>query len=62
MEGKPTIFPYSVLKTATKNFDPNSKLGEGGFGSVFKVPALAVVCLSFNQFLILVRINPLDRT
>jgi len=39
IEGKPTIFPYSVLKVATKNFDPNCKLGEGGFGSVFKVPS-----------------------
>ncbi|KAG0618758.1 hypothetical protein M758_4G090000 [Ceratodon purpureus] len=36
IEGKPTIFPYSVLKAATNNFDPNNKLGEGGFGSVFK--------------------------
>ena len=37
IEGKPTIFPYGVLKVSTKNFDPNNKLGEGGFGSVFKV-------------------------
>ena len=26
-----------MLKVSTKNFDPNNKLGEGGFGSVFKV-------------------------
>ena len=37
MEGKPTIFPYHVLKHATNNFSPDNKLGEGGFGSVFKV-------------------------
>lgn len=35
--GKPTIYTHSMLKAATKNFDPGSKLGEGGFGSVFKV-------------------------
>jgi len=37
IEGKPTIFPYHVLKTATKNFNVGSKLGEGGFGAVYKV-------------------------
>jgi hypothetical protein len=35
--GGPTIFSYSVLKTATKNFHIGSKLGEGGFGAVYKV-------------------------
>lgn len=29
-------FSYSELKTATRNFRPDSILGEGGFGSVFK--------------------------
>lgn len=29
-------FSYSDLKTATRNFRPDSILGEGGFGSVFK--------------------------
>jgi hypothetical protein len=37
IEGRPTLFTYSVLKTATKNFHPACKLGEGGFGAVFKV-------------------------
>nr|XP_043614181.1 G-type lectin S-receptor-like serine/threonine-protein kinase SD2-5 [Erigeron canadensis] len=32
--GMPTRFSYEELKTATDNF--NKKLGEGGFGSVFK--------------------------
>ncbi|CAM6059844.1 unnamed protein product [Sphagnum tenellum] len=36
IEGKPTIYSYSVLKTATKNFQAASKLGEGGFGAVYK--------------------------
>ncbi|MED6152710.1 putative serine/threonine-protein kinase pbl10 [Stylosanthes scabra] len=29
-------FSYNELRTATKNFRPDSVLGEGGFGSVFK--------------------------
>ncbi|KAL8251836.1 hypothetical protein R6Q59_035529 [Mikania micrantha] len=29
-------FSFSVLKAATRNFRPDSVLGEGGFGSVFK--------------------------
>ncbi|KAL7582244.1 hypothetical protein Lser_V15G44253 [Lactuca serriola] len=29
-------FSFNVLKTATRNFRPDSVLGEGGFGSVFK--------------------------
>ncbi|KAH9556136.1 hypothetical protein CY35_07G010800 [Sphagnum magellanicum] len=36
IEGKPTIYSYNVLKTATKNFQAASKLGEGGFGAVYK--------------------------
>ena len=29
-------FTFSELKTATRNFRPDSVVGEGGFGSVFK--------------------------
>lgn len=29
-------FSYAELKNATRNFRPDSVLGEGGFGSVFK--------------------------
>lgn len=29
-------FTYNDLKIATRNFRPDSVLGEGGFGSVFK--------------------------
>lgn len=29
-------FTFSDLRTATRNFRPDSVLGEGGFGSVFK--------------------------
>ena len=31
------VFPFQVLVSATKDFHPTHKLGEGGFGPVFKV-------------------------
>jgi len=34
---RPYTFSYSELRTATQDFDPSNKLGEGGFGPVFKV-------------------------
>lgn len=37
IEGRPTLFSYKELKDATKNFHIDSKLGEGGFGIVYKV-------------------------
>jgi hypothetical protein len=30
------VFSFSNLKSATRNFRPDSVLGEGGFGSVYK--------------------------
>ncbi|KAL0701406.1 hypothetical protein Bca4012_057528 [Brassica carinata] len=30
------VFPFQVLVSATKDFNPTHKLGEGGFGPVFK--------------------------
>ncbi|CAH8342648.1 unnamed protein product [Eruca vesicaria subsp. sativa] len=36
MDIKPYTFSYSELKNATQDFNPSSKLGEGGFGSVYK--------------------------
>ena len=34
---KPTLFTLSELQKATDNFHPRNKLGEGGFGAVYKV-------------------------
>jgi hypothetical protein len=34
---KTFTFSYAELKTATEEFSPANKLGEGGFGPVFKV-------------------------
>lgn len=31
------VFTYKQLKVATNNFDAANKIGEGGFGSVYKV-------------------------
>ncbi|OMO56311.1 hypothetical protein COLO4_35685 [Corchorus olitorius] len=33
---RPNTFSYSELKAATQDFSPSNKLGEGGFGPVFK--------------------------
>ncbi|KAM7524767.1 hypothetical protein LguiA_014669 [Lonicera macranthoides] len=33
---KPNTYSYSELKTATDDFNPSNKLGEGGFGPVYK--------------------------
>ena len=33
----PVNFRYNDLKSATKNFSEENKLGEGGFGDVYKV-------------------------
>ncbi|XP_060967326.1 probable LRR receptor-like serine/threonine-protein kinase At1g56140, partial [Cannabis sativa] len=36
MDVKPLTFRYAELKTATNDFDSSNKLGEGGFGPVYK--------------------------
>ncbi|CAK9866651.1 unnamed protein product, partial [Sphagnum jensenii] len=35
-EVQPTIFAYNELKVATRDFHPDTKLGEGAFGVVYK--------------------------
>jgi hypothetical protein len=34
---QPILYSYNVLKVATKDFHASNKLGEGGFGAVYKV-------------------------
>ncbi|KAL3612799.1 hypothetical protein D5086_003819 [Populus alba] len=43
LPGMPREFPFKDLKKATNNFDEKHKLGQGGFGVVYKV-VLEVVC------------------
>ena len=37
MNERPDIISYSELKAATQDFSDANKLGEGGFGAVYKV-------------------------
>ncbi|KAM6570474.1 hypothetical protein CsatB_018459 [Cannabis sativa] len=53
---KPLTFRYAELKTATNDFDSSNKLGEGGFGPVYKgtledgrVIAVKQLSLTSNQ-------------
>jgi hypothetical protein len=46
---KPTIFTYRELETATQNFHPSMKLGEGGYGAVYKVHTRCNAYLSNNK-------------
>lgn len=42
--GRPNVFSYSELRSATENFSSSNILGEGGYGSVHKV-RLCSICL-----------------
>ncbi|KAI5071991.1 hypothetical protein GOP47_0012097 [Adiantum capillus-veneris] len=35
-EGAPMLYSYNEIRKATNNFHPDNKLGQGGFGSVYK--------------------------
>jgi uncharacterized protein YfkK (UPF0435 family) len=37
MVGRPNVFSNAELKLATDNFSPQNILGEGGYGTVYKV-------------------------
>jgi hypothetical protein len=37
MDIKPHMFTYNELRAATGDFNEQNKLGEGGFGAVYKV-------------------------
>ena len=45
--GRPNVFVYGELRTATENFSSNNLLGEGGYGSVYKV-SLSIALMDVN--------------
>jgi len=49
---KPNLYSYKEIKLATKNFDKKNKLGEGGFGVVYKVRYIYIdTCFIFSPCL-----------
>lgn len=54
VEQQTVIFTLKQIKAATNDFDPANKIGEGGFGPVFKVFSLFVDILSsrFDLFML----------
>lgn len=44
-------FKYSTLEKATNFFDDSNKLGQGGFGEVYKVKVLLVILVIYFSLL-----------
>lgn len=42
-------FKYTTLEKATQNFNATNKIGQGGFGEVFKVSSNIMVFLPFSN-------------
>lgn len=49
MDAKPYTFSYAELRNATGEFSPSNKLGEGGFGPVYKVGHYLIEIIFFND-------------
>jgi hypothetical protein len=45
--GRPNVFAYGELRTSTENFSSNNLLGEGWYGSVYKV-SLSIALMDVN--------------
>jgi serine/threonine protein kinase len=46
------LLHISTLRAATGNFTDSNKLGEGGFGAVYKVTLYIYICISFHFIII----------
>lgn len=49
-------YKWETLKTATKNFSNDHKIGQGGFGSVYKVLIsnfIAIIKCDLQQYMII---------
>lgn len=51
------IFDFQVISAATVNFSADNKLGEGGFGPVYKVKVLSIVVLGVQLVIFKVLIS-----
>ena len=50
MDARPYTFSYAELKNATGDFSPSNKLGEGGFGPVYKVGHYPIELIFFYDY------------
>ena len=53
MDARPYTFSYAELRNATEDFSPN-KLGEGGFGPVYKVGHYPIELIFFFMIIIMI--------
>ena len=45
------LYTYKELQLATENFSEGNKIGEGGFGSVYKViPQRMIFFMAFEEY------------
>ena len=50
MDARPYTFSYAELRNATEDFSPSNKLGEGGFGPVYKVGHYPIEQIFFYDY------------
>lgn len=58
LEARPFTFTYAQLRAATDDFSAANKLGEGGFGPVYKVTWVFMQASSHGWFLLNINVFP----